>query len=169
VGLTGYGERLRELRTERGLTLRQVEERGGPSKDTMSSAERGVHKPNTKTVAKIAKALGMSAAHLQAELEPSSVATASPPSVEWALAASDEDYDRWIETAPAPDLHKAFIALDQHAHDIESKALRAYILERSQKAIDKFFKVMGPITDWIDRRPNTNTELDAPERRQAAG
>lgn len=167
--MTEYGERLRELRTERGLTLRQVEERGGPSKDTMSSAERGVHKPNMKTIEKIARALGISTARLQAELEPPTAEPLSPPSLEWALAASDEDYDRWIETAPAPDLHKAFIALDQHAQDIESKALRGYILERSQKAIDKFFGILGPITGLIDRRPSTTAEREDHESRKAAG
>jgi transcriptional regulator with XRE-family HTH domain len=167
--LTRYAERLRELRTEKRLTLRQVEERGGPSKDTMSSAERGVHKPNTQTIAKIAAAFGMSTARLLAELDEaaSPMATASPPSLEWALAVSDEDYDRWIEKANPPDLHKTFIALDRHASDIESAAFRAYILERSQKAIDKFFEIMGPITEWIDRRPATTTEREDHQSQEA--
>jgi transcriptional regulator with XRE-family HTH domain len=166
--LARYEERLRELRAEKQLTLREVEERGGPSKDTMSAAERGVHKPNSKTIAKIAKAFGMSTTRLQAELDEaaSPMATASPPSLEWALGASDEDYDRWVEIASPPELHKAFIALDQYASGIESAAFRGYILERSQKAIDKFFKVMGPITGFIDRRSTRPIEREDGESQE---
>lgn len=64
-----YGERLRELRAERGLSLRQVEERGGPNKDTLSLIERGVHKPHPQTLGRLAKALDMSVANLQSGLE----------------------------------------------------------------------------------------------------
>jgi transcriptional regulator with XRE-family HTH domain len=64
-----YGERLRELRAEKQLSLREVEERGGPNKDTMSLAERGVHKPHAQTLGRIAKAFNMSVAELRAELE----------------------------------------------------------------------------------------------------
>ncbi len=67
--MTRYGERLRELRAERQLSLREVEERGGPNKDTMSLAERGVHKPHPQTLGRIAKAFGMSVADLRADLE----------------------------------------------------------------------------------------------------
>lgn len=67
--MSRYGERLRELRAERQLSLREVEERGGPNKDTMSLAERGVHKPHAQTLGRIAKAFGMSVSDLNAELE----------------------------------------------------------------------------------------------------
>ena len=67
--MTRYGERLRELRAERQLSLREVEQRGGPNKDTMSLAERGVHKPHPQTLGRIAKAFGMSMSELNAELE----------------------------------------------------------------------------------------------------
>ena len=69
VSVTRYGERLRELRAERQLSLREVEEKGGPHKDTMSLAERGVHKPHAQTLGRIAKAFGMSVSELNAELE----------------------------------------------------------------------------------------------------
>ena len=64
-----YGERLRELRAERRLSLRQVEERGGPNKDTMSLIERDVHKPHPQTLGRIAEALELSVSELRAELE----------------------------------------------------------------------------------------------------
>jgi transcriptional regulator with XRE-family HTH domain len=64
-----YGARLRELRAERQLSLREVEERGGPNKDTMSLIERDVHKPHPQTLGRIAKALGMDVSSLRFELE----------------------------------------------------------------------------------------------------
>jgi len=64
-----YGEKLRELRAERRLSLREVEERGGPNKDTMSLIERNVHKPHPQTLGRIAEAFGMSVAELRDELE----------------------------------------------------------------------------------------------------
>jgi transcriptional regulator with XRE-family HTH domain len=64
-----YGDRLRELRAERRLSLREVEERGGPNKDTMSLIERGIHKPRPQTLGRIAEALDMSVPELRAELE----------------------------------------------------------------------------------------------------
>jgi transcriptional regulator with XRE-family HTH domain len=57
------------MRAERRLSLRQVEERGGPNKDTMSLIERGVHKPYAQTFARIAHAFDMSVAELRSELE----------------------------------------------------------------------------------------------------
>lgn len=67
--MSRYGDKLRELRAERRLSLREVEERGGPSKDTMSLAERGVHKPNPQTLGRIATALDMTVGELHRELE----------------------------------------------------------------------------------------------------
>jgi transcriptional regulator with XRE-family HTH domain len=64
-----YGDRLRELRAEQRMSLRDVEERGGPNKDTMSLAERGVHRPNAQTLGKIAQAFDMSVAELRGHLE----------------------------------------------------------------------------------------------------
>ena len=64
-----YGARLRELRAERRLSLRDVEERGGPNKDTMSLIERDVHKPHPRTLGRIAEALDMSVSTLRFELE----------------------------------------------------------------------------------------------------
>jgi transcriptional regulator with XRE-family HTH domain len=64
-----YGQRLRDLRAELRLSLREVEERGGPSKDVLSPIERGVHKPRAQTLGKIAQAFGMSVPELRARLE----------------------------------------------------------------------------------------------------
>jgi transcriptional regulator with XRE-family HTH domain len=78
-----YGERLRELRAERRLSLRQVVERGGPNKDTMSLIERGVHRPHPQTLGRSAHALDMSVAELRGELEAAEHPLAeAPPSPE---------------------------------------------------------------------------------------
>ncbi len=110
--MTRYGERLRELRAERQLSLREVEERGGPSKDTMSLTERGVHRPHPRTLGKIAQALGMSVSDLQAELEGADSPKAPMTSVEevldaadaatqWA-ALSDEEWEAELENTEDP-------------------------------------------------------------------
>jgi len=78
-GVVTYGERLRELRAERRLSLRQVEERGGPNKDTMSLIERDVHRPHPQTLGRIAKALDMSVSELRFELEPAVPLAEAPP------------------------------------------------------------------------------------------
>jgi len=114
VLVTKYGERIWELRAERRLSLREVEERGGPNKDTMSLAERGVHKPHPQTLGRIAKAFDMSVAELRAELEDAEAPKgAAPPSLsEWleercghaylALPKAEfkEMFDRMPEDAP---------------------------------------------------------------------
>jgi transcriptional regulator with XRE-family HTH domain len=64
-----YGRRLRDLRGGLGLSLRQVEERGGPSKDVLSPIERGLHKPRAQTLGKIARAFEMSPTQLRTVLE----------------------------------------------------------------------------------------------------
>jgi transcriptional regulator with XRE-family HTH domain len=74
-----YGDRLRELRAERRLSLREVEERGGPNKDTMSLIERGVHKPYPQTLGRIAQALDMDVSLLRAELEAAEYPLAQAP------------------------------------------------------------------------------------------
>jgi len=70
---------LRELRAERRLSLREVEERGGPNKDTMSLIERGVHKPRPQTLGRIAEALNMGVSELRAELEAAESPLAQAP------------------------------------------------------------------------------------------
>jgi len=51
--------RLRVLRAERGLTLRDAEELTGVDKDTLSKIERGLRHPHDVTLAKIARGYGI--------------------------------------------------------------------------------------------------------------
>jgi transcriptional regulator with XRE-family HTH domain len=52
---TSLGMRLRVLRAERGLSLRQVEAGTGVAKETLSEIERGVRHPYDTTLGKLAK------------------------------------------------------------------------------------------------------------------
>jgi transcriptional regulator with XRE-family HTH domain len=130
-----YGERLRELRAERRLSLRQVEERGGPNKDTMSLIERDVHRPHPQTLGRIANALDISVPELRAELEAASVplAQAPPEPDEYAtllkeLGFSSKQIEAWrrqdeLEKMSAKDLLEALMASP------ESLRLRKYYRE----------------------------------------
>jgi predicted RNase H-like HicB family nuclease/DNA-binding Xre family transcriptional regulator len=57
-------EQLKILRAERGLTLRELEERTGISKDSISEIERGLRQPRASTVVKLAEGLGVDPAEL---------------------------------------------------------------------------------------------------------
>jgi transcriptional regulator with XRE-family HTH domain len=59
--VTHAGERLRLARIEKEMTLREVEEMTGLSKDTISRVERGLREPLPLTVAKLARAYGHAA------------------------------------------------------------------------------------------------------------
>lgn len=58
------GERLRRLRFERGLTLKQVEEKADVSATHLSEIERGKTSPTVGALVRIARALGDDAARL---------------------------------------------------------------------------------------------------------
>lgn len=54
----GVGERLRSLRTERGMSVRQLAAETGLSPSSISSMERSLHRPSVAALQKIASALG---------------------------------------------------------------------------------------------------------------
>lgn len=53
-------DRVREIRKNRGLLQQQLADRAGVSMQTISNLENGRHVPDTSTLLKIAKALGVS-------------------------------------------------------------------------------------------------------------
>ncbi len=61
--------KLRVLRAERGLTLREAEQQTGVDKDTLSKLERGVRHPQDVTLARIAKGYGVPVEELLKEPE----------------------------------------------------------------------------------------------------
>jgi putative transcriptional regulator len=57
---TGFGARLRDLRTEAGLSQRELAERAGCNVFTVNKLERGVQEPAWPLVLALAKALSVS-------------------------------------------------------------------------------------------------------------
>ena len=51
--------KLRVLRAERGLTLREAAQRTGVDKDTLSKLERGIRHPHDVTISRLAKGYGV--------------------------------------------------------------------------------------------------------------
>ena len=73
--------KLRVLRAERGLTLREAEELTGVDKDTLSKIERGLRHPYDVTLSKLAKGYGVPVEELLEEPVPLAEAPreAGPP------------------------------------------------------------------------------------------
>jgi len=64
------GARLRSLRTERTLTLRELARGAGVTESFLSQVERGVATPSIASLRRIARALGLAIADLFTEAEP---------------------------------------------------------------------------------------------------
>src|SRR5215203_1029626 len=62
--------KLRVLRAERGLTVRQVAELSGVAKETISQIERGERHPYDRTLAKLAHAYGVPVGELIEQPDP---------------------------------------------------------------------------------------------------
>src|SRR5829696_7739163 len=74
--------RLRVLRAERGLTVRQVADLSGVAKETISQVERGERHPYDRTLAKLAAAYGVPVKELLEEPVPLAEAAATSPKTE---------------------------------------------------------------------------------------
>jgi transcriptional regulator with XRE-family HTH domain len=97
--------RLRVLRAERGLTVRQVAERSGVAKETVSQVERGERHPYDRTLAKLARAYGVPVEELLGETESplAGAPSAGLPSESGAEAdITQEDLREWgLEANPS--------------------------------------------------------------------
>jgi len=62
--MTVRGNKIREFREERGLTLNELSKKAGLSISYLSEIERGSKKPSLKTIDKIAKALNVNKAQI---------------------------------------------------------------------------------------------------------
>ncbi len=134
--------KVRLARIQAGLSQDELAEKANVSQHTISEVELGRRRPQGKTLRKLATALEVSIPDLIGEVEQNPKVSA-PPSLEWALAAPDEEFDSWIETAASPDLHKLFLSLDKYAQSIEVGERWRDVLGRAQKAIDRFFRLQG--------------------------
>src|SRR5829696_3835821 len=64
---TSLGRKLRVLRAERGLTLREAASRAGVAKETISDIERGLRHPHDVTLSKLARGYEVSVVDLLEE------------------------------------------------------------------------------------------------------
>ncbi len=108
--------RLRVLRAERGLTLREAASRTGVAKETISDIERGLRHPHDPTLAKIAKGYGVSVGDLLEE--PALAGKVEAPDA-GRLPEASEGQPGWAST---PDLdtfnRKASEASSEELHDL---------------------------------------------------
>jgi transcriptional regulator with XRE-family HTH domain len=85
--------KLRVLRAERGLTLREAEQLTGVDKDTLSKIERGLRHPYDVTLSKLAKGYGVPVEELLEEPVPLAEASQEMRRLE----------DKWPEAEPPQD------------------------------------------------------------------
>jgi transcriptional regulator with XRE-family HTH domain len=137
--------KLRVLRAERGLTLREAEELTGVDKDTLSKIERGLRHPYDVTLSKLAKGYGVPVEDLLAEPVPLAEASQETGRVEWEAAVRgarqlrergwrrmEEALSAWRaskERGEGPDARREYReemgALLQQAYDAETALLEA--------------------------------------------
>jgi transcriptional regulator with XRE-family HTH domain len=86
--------RLRVLRAERGLTLREAASITGVAKETISDIERGLRQPHDPTLAKIAKGYGVPVGDLLEEPVPSAEASQETGRLEEERLEADIPKDR---------------------------------------------------------------------------
>ena len=165
--LDGYQEvqmhKVRLARIQAGLSQDELAEKANVSQHTISEVELGRRRPQGKTLRKLAAALDVSIPELIGEVE-QDPKVSSPPSLEWALAASDEEFDGWVESAVSADLHRLFFSFDKYAEGLGDRDRRLEVLGRAQKAIDQFFRLQGiDQGKSVDRWPSKATENEGRE------
>ena len=154
------GEKLRQIRQARGLSQRDLP----VAHDTVSRIESGRRNPHPSTLRKLAEALGVEVRDFFEEVEAAPKEQPVLPSPEWALVAPDEEFDSWIRTAGATDLHKFWNVAGTYARGIEDAERRAHLLNRVQEAISQFFRLQPIDTEnTIDRWPAPPAENEGRE------
>jgi len=153
--------RLRDVRLQLGLTQRDVR---AVAQATLSAIESGRQRPHPSTLRKLAEEYGVEVRTFFEEVEEAPKGQPVSPSPEWALVAPDKEFDSWVETADATDLHKFWNVSGNYARGIEDAERRAHLLDRAQRAIDQFFR-LKPIDReaTVDRWPSKATENEGQE------
>ncbi len=155
--------RLREIREARAHSLRSLSEKSGVAQDTISEVERGLRRPHATTIRKLAKALDVEVEDITGGV-PTVPKVLAPPSLEWALAASDEEFDSRIRSTTSMDLHKLWISLTNYSQGLEVGKEYKHANDRAQVAVDQYFRLQGIHREkTIGRWPSKATENEGRE------
>jgi transcriptional regulator with XRE-family HTH domain len=158
---------LRAARAKARLDIVELADRSGVGRDTISRLERGKSEPHAATLHKLADALGTTVADLYAlEERLSPKGQPSPPSVDWALSAQEEEFEAWLETANLDQVLVLNKELHEAIEDTEG-AERAYILERITEVVGRFATLAGPFKLVRTRRKRPPTTSEDHEGREA--
>jgi transcriptional regulator with XRE-family HTH domain len=131
---TSLGHKLRVLRAERGLTLREAASRTGVAKETISDIERGTRHPHDVTLSKLAKGYGVPVEGLLEEPVPLAEAPEEAGPARKPLARLYDGARKGIETF-----------CDHWEHLLEVGDLNRQSLEELRIGIDSF----NPVVDAL--------------------
>jgi transcriptional regulator with XRE-family HTH domain len=131
--------RLRKVRELRGWSQGVLAEKADVSRDSISNYETGHREAYPSTAKKLADALSVTIADLMEDTAPKAVLTS--PLLEWALTASDEDFDRRISTATESEV-KELLPLSNIVPQ-KSGPERTRLLERVNKIAGQLYKIEG--------------------------
>jgi transcriptional regulator with XRE-family HTH domain len=142
--------KLRVLRAERGLTLREVEELSGVAKETISDIERGTRHPLDATLAKLARAYHVPLEELLEERDAEGKAEAGQESRhEGSTAPVDQERQA---------LDQERQALMDRVADLEAENARMREAEREGN-IDFFYRILQEERDhWRNRAVDLEEE-----------
>ncbi len=150
--------RLRVLRAERGLTLRDAERLTGVDKDTLSKIERGVRHPQDVTLARIAKGYEVPVEELIEEPALAGKAEA-PLSPERALSIADDDsFRRTIEAVPTEELRGLVVELVRDYKPLSLGDARSELREEAVRRVMAFSRAIL-IDEELERRGAESPEI----------
>jgi transcriptional regulator with XRE-family HTH domain len=138
------------MRREKGLSQQELADLAGVGQDSISAIETGKHEPHPRTLRKLAEVLDIEVVDffreqaLSGKVEPPAPG-AQPRSLEWALAASDEEYSEWILNAAPHELHKTWILLSEYSKGLKTGKYHRFVTDRAQAATARFFRLNPPV------------------------
>jgi transcriptional regulator with XRE-family HTH domain len=151
-------ERLRDIREHAGYSQQQLADESGVSQHTISELELGRRRPQGRTLLKLARVLDVDVRDL-----------AAPTLREWALTATEEEFDQWLEAAGLDQVLKLIAELSTVAQGETPKTDRhRYIMGRIDKVVSRLITIAGPFTLVETSRSRKEREAKATAREDQA-
>jgi transcriptional regulator with XRE-family HTH domain len=152
-------ERLRYIREQAGYSQQQLADESGVSQHTISELEHGRRKPQGRTLLKLARVLGVDVRDLTA-----------PTLREWALTATEEEFDQWLEAASLDQVLKLNAELSTVAQgETPETGRHRYIMGRIGKVVGRFNTIAGPFGLVETSRSRKEREAKAAARADQEG